>query len=78
MEINQLTWAQRVRGCWVENRITYFHSELVLPACPVDRILAGHTKMTVKTQPSEHTSVNEQSAQADSYKPQHHCQVQVR
>lgn len=34
------------------------HSELVLPACPVDRIEAGHTRMTTKTQQSENTWVN--------------------
>lgn len=32
---------------------SYFHSELVLPANPVDHIPARHTSMT---QPSEHTS----------------------
>lgn len=43
------------------------HSELVLPACAVDSIPAGHTRMTLKTEQSHHTLVNRLSAQSDTY-----------
>lgn len=66
IEIIPLTQAWE-EGLLVKNRSAYFHGELVSPACPVNRIPTGHTRMTRKTHQSEHTWVNKLASQSDSW-----------